>query len=444
MGYVHEVLEYAKEKWGHEKEFLQAVEEVLLSLSDIIALNEEKYKKERLLERLIIPDRFITFRVAWIDDQGCAQVNNAYRVQFNSAVGPYKGGMRFHPSVNSSVIKFLGFEQTFKNALTGLAIGGAKGGSDFDPKGKSDAEIMRFCQALMCELYKYVGAHMDIPAGDIGVGRREVGYLFGQFKRLTGFYEGVFTGKAIEYGGSRARTEATGYGLLYIVNEFLKHHSHEIAGKRVMVSGSGNVAIYAIEKAQQMGAVVVTASDSDGWIYDENGIDLDVLKQIKLQERGRISSYLEKVPGAKYFAGRHQWTIPADLALPCATQNEITIEEAKNIADAGVVCVAEGANMPSDIEAIHYFQEKGIIFIPAKAANSGGVSVSLLEMSQNSSRLSWSFEEVDRKLEEIMTGIAKNIISLTVEYNKPNDYVFGANFLGFKRVAQSVMEHGIM
>lgn len=444
MRYVDEVIQYVQSKWSNEPEFVQAVKEVLYSLCDVIGENEAYYKKQRILERLVIPDRMITFRVAWTDDKGDVQVNNAYRVQFNSAVGPYKGGMRFHPSVNASVIKFLGFEQVFKNALTGLAIGGGKGGSDFDPKGKSDGEIMRFCQALMCELYRHIGADVDVPAGDIGVGRREIGYLFGQYKRLTGSYEGVFTGKGIPYGGSQARTEATGFGLLYITREFLKAHSQELYGKKIMFSGSGNVSIYAMQKAETLGAIPVTASDSDGWIYDPQGLNLDVIKEIKLVKRGRIKEYLDYVPSASYFDGKHKWNVDADIAMPCATQNEIGIEEATNIVNAGVICVAEGANMPSDIEAIEYFQSKGLIFIPAKAANSGGVSVSLLEMSQNSSRLSWSFEEVDHKLENIMKSIAKNILAITKEHNRENDYVFGANFLGFKRVADCVIEHGVM
>ncbi|MBQ9036051.1 MAG: NADP-specific glutamate dehydrogenase, partial [Erysipelotrichaceae bacterium] len=402
MSYISEVYETLTVKYPHEKEFLQAVKEVLDSLAPVIEANEERYRKISLLERLVEPERIISFRVPWVDDNGKVQVNRGYRVQFNSAIGPYKGGLRFHPSVNQGILKFLGFEQIFKNSLTGLPIGGGKGGSDFDPHGKSDREVMAFCQSFMNELYRHIGADEDVPAGDIGVGAREIGYLYGQYKRLTGLYEGVFTGKGLSYGGSLTRTEATGYGLLYITDEMIRRAGKSIEGKTIVVSGSGNVAIFAIEKAHQLGGKVVTASDSNGYIYDANGINLDVLKKIKLQDRARIKEYLNYAPAAEYHENEKPWNVKCDIALPCATQNEINGESAKTLLGNGCWCVAEGANMPSDLEAIEQFVNSGILYMPAKAANAGGVSVSALEMSQNSQRLSWTFEDVNARLKEIM------------------------------------------
>ena len=395
MSYVDEVYESVVAKNPGETEFHQAVKEVLDSLKLVIEANEEKYRREAILERLVEPDRIITFRVPWVDDKGQAQVNRGYRVQFNGAIGPYKGGLRLHPSVNQSILKFLGFEQVFKNSLTGLPIGGGKGGSDFDPKGKSDREVMAFCQSFMTELYKYIGADQDVPAGDIGVGAREIGYLYGQYKKITNQYEGVLTGKGLSYGGSLARKEATGYGLVYMVNEMLKHEGQELAGKTVIISGSGNVAIYATEKAQQLGAKVVALSDSNGYVYDKDGIKLDVVKEIKEVRRGRIKEYADAVPTAVYTEGKGIWTIPCDIALPCATQNELNLEDAKTLKANGCMLIAEGANMPSTREATDYYLENGILFMPGKAANAGGVATSALEMTQNSERLSWSFEEVD-------------------------------------------------
>ena len=397
MSYVDEVLQKVAEKNPGEKEFQQAVKEVLDSLRPVIEANEEQYRKDALLERMTEPERIITFRVPWVDDNGQAHVNRGFRVQFNSAIGPYKGGLRLHPSVNLGIIKFLGFEQTFKNSLTGLPIGGGKGGSDFDPKGKSDREIMKFCQSFMTELYRHIGADTDVPAGDIGVGGREIGYLYGQYKRLTGLYEGVLTGKGLTYGGSLARTEATGYGLVYMVREMLLNAGMTMEGKTVAVSGSGNVAIYTTEKAQQYGMKVVTLSDSNGWIYDPNGIDLDLVKQIKEVRRGRIKEYAEAKPGVEYHEGKGVWNVKCDIALPCATQNELDLEDAKQLKANGCFLVAEGANMPSTREATDFFLESGMMFMPGKAANAGGVATSALEMSQNSERLSWTFEEVDEK-----------------------------------------------
>ena len=399
MSYVDEVLAKVKEKNASEPEFLQAVEEVLNSLRPAIAANEEKYKKLALLERICEPERQIKFRVPWVDDNGQVQVNTGYRVQFNSAIGPYKGGIRLHPSVYIGIIKFLGFEQIFKNSLTGLPIGGGKGGSDFDPKGKSDMEIMRFCQSFMTELYRHIGADTDVPAGDIGTGGREIGYMFGQYKRLRNLYEGVLTGKGLTFGGSLARTEATGYGLLYLTNKMLKSNGIDIAGKTICVSGAGNVAIYAIQKAQQLGAKVVTCSDSTGWIYDPDGIDVAVLKDVKEVKRARLDAYATARPSAEYHdkkaEGSNVWDIKCDVALPCATQNELGIDDAKKLVANGVLAVAEGANMPTTLEATEYFQNNGVLFAPGKAANAGGVACSALEMSQNSERLSWSFDEVN-------------------------------------------------
>ena len=427
MGYVDEVLEKVSKKNEGQPEFLQAVTEVLESLRPVVEANEELYRKEAVLERITEPDRQIMFRVPWVDDNGQVQVNRGFRVQFNNAIGPYKGGLRLHPSVNLSIIKFLGFEQVFKNSLTSLPIGGGKGGSDFDPKGKSDREIMAFCQSFMTELYKYIGADMDVPAGDIGVGGREIGYLFGQYKRIRGTYEGVLTGKGLTYGGSLARTEATGYGLLYFTEEMLKSNGQDIAGKTICVSGAGNVAIYAIQKAQQLGAKVVTCSDSTGWIYDPEGIDVALLKEVKEVKRARLTEYAAKRPSAQYHEGRGVWTIKCDVALPCATQNELLIDDAKALVANGVIAVAEGANMPTTLEATKYLQENGVLFAPGKASNAGGVATSALEMSQNSERLSWTFEEVDSKLKNIMVNIFHNLDDASKKYGKEGDYVAGAN-----------------
>ena len=444
MSYVDRVLNQLRERHGEQKEFMQAVEEVLESLRVVIDENEEEYSRLALLERLCIPERSVLFRVPWIDDNGQVQVNYGYRVQFNSAIGPYKGGLRFHPSVNLGIIKFLGFEQIFKNSLTGLPIGGGKGGSNFDPKGKSDREVMAFCQSFMTELWKHIGADTDVPAGDIGVGAREIGYLFGQYKRLSGVYEGVLTGKGLEFGGSLARKEATGYGLLYLTEEMLKCNGIDIEGKTVVVSGSGNVAIYAIEKALQLGAKPVTCSDSTGWIYDPEGIDLDLLKEIKEEKRARLTEYAAARPGAQYHEGRGVWQIPCDIALPCATQNELFPEDAEMLAANGCIAVAEGANMPTTREATKYLQEKGILFCPGKASNAGGVATSALEMSQNSERISWSFEDVDNKLREIMINIFHNIDEASKKYGLEGDYVAGANIAGFLKVANAMKSQGVV
>ena len=444
MGYVDEVLEKVSKKNEGQPEFLQAVTEVLESLRPVVEANEELYRKEAVLERITEPDRQIMFRVPWVDDNGQVQVNRGFRVQFNNAIGPYKGGLRLHPSVNLSIIKFLGFEQIFKNSLTSLPIGGGKGGSDFDPKGKSDREIMAFCQSFMTELYKYIGADMDVPAGDIGVGGREIGYLFGQYKRIRGTYEGVLTGKGLTYGGSLARTEATGYGLLYFTEEMLKSNGQDIAGKTICVSGAGNVAIYAIQKAQQLGAKVVTCSDSTGWIYDPEGIDVALLKEVKEVKRARLTEYAAKRPSAQYHEGRGVWTIKCDVALPCATQNELLLDDAKALVANGVIAVAEGANMPTTLEATKYLQENGVLFAPGKASNAGGVATSALEMSQNSERLSWTFEEVDSKLKNIMVNIFHNLDDASKEFGLEGNYVAGANIAGFKKVAEAMKAQGIV
>lgn len=443
MSYVDSVIEQVKAKNANEPEFIQAVTEVLTSLKPVIDANPE-YEKAGLLERIVEPERVIMFRVPWVDDSGKVQVNRGFRVQFNSCLGPYKGGLRLHPSVNLGIIKFLGFEQIFKNSLTTLPMGGGKGGSDFDPKGKSDAEVMRFCQSFMTELCKHVGADTDVPAGDIGTGAREIGYMFGQYKRIRNVWEGVLTGKGLSYGGSLARTEATGYGLIYFVQEYLKGKGDSFEGKIVAVSGSGNVAIYATEKAQQLGAKVVTLSDSTGWIYDANGIDLDLVKQIKEVERGRISEYAKRREGVEYHEGRGVWTIKVDIALPCATQNELFIEDAKMLAANGCQIVAEGANMPTTMDATQYLQENGVVFMPGKAANAGGVATSGLEMSQNSERLSWSFEEVDAKLQGIMVNIFHAADDAAREYGVEGDYVAGANIAGFKKLADAMLAQGIV
>lgn len=443
MDYINEILELVIRKNPSESEFIQAVKEVLESLRPVVEANEEKYRKEALLERLVEPDRQIKFKVPWVDDKGNVQVNIGYRVQFNNAIGPYKGGLRLHPSVNIGIIKFLGFEQIFKNSLTGLPIGGAKGGSDFDPKGKSDREVLAFCTSFMTELYKYIGADMDVPAGDIGTGGREIGYLYGQYKKIKGTYEGVLTGKGLTYGGSLARKEATGYGLLYLTDEMLKANGYSITGKRVAISGSGNVAIYAAQKAIELGATVVTVSDSAGWIYDEEGIDLDILKEIKEINRARLSEYVKLRPGAIYHEGRGVWSVKCDIALPCATQNELFIEDAKTLVENGCIAVAEGANMPTTLDATQYLQANGVLFAPGKAANAGGVATSALEMSQNSERVSWTFEEVDSKLKQIMINIFNNMADAAKQYNAEGNYVLGANIAGFLKVSDAMMAQGI-
>ncbi len=441
--YCQRVLDDLKVRYAHEPEFIQAATEILTTLKPVIERNEEKYEAAGLLERFVEPERIITFRVPWIDDQGKVQVNRGYRVQFNSAIGPYKGGLRLHPSVNQSILKFLGFEQILKNSLTGLPIGGGKGGSDFDPKGKSDNEVQRFCQSFMTELYRYIGKDTDVPAGDIGVGAREIGYLYGQYKRITGLYEGVLTGKGLTWGGSLARKEATGYGLCYFTQAMMERNGKTIAGKTVVVSGSGNVAIYAVQKITEMGAKVVAMSDSNGYIYDPDGIQLDVVKQLKEVERKRIKEYVKAVPTATYTEGCSGiWTIPCQIALPCATQNEINEASAKALIANGVEAVGEGANMPSTLEATAAFQQAGVLFAPAKAANAGGVAVSALEMSQNSQRLSWTFEEVDAKLKDIMVNIFAKVDLAAHEYAKEGDYVAGANIAGFLKVADAMMAQG--
>ena len=444
MSYVDEVIERIERENPSEPEFHQAVREVLNSLRPVVDANEETYRRDALLERLVNPERQIKFRVPWIDDKGQVHVNTGYRVQFSSAIGPYKGGLRLHPSVNLGIIKFLGFEQIFKNSLTGLSIGGAKGGSDFDPKGKSDREVMAFCQSFMSELCKYIGADTDVPAGDIGTGAREIGYLFGEYKKLRGLFEGVLTGKGLSFGGSLARTEATGYGLLYITEEMLKCHGQDIAGKTVTVSGSGNVAIYAIEKARQLGAKVVTCSDSTGWVYDPDGIDVAALKEIKEKNRQRLTEYKKYRPQSEYHEGRGVWSVPCEIALPCATQNELTLEDAKTLVANGVIAVAEGANMPTTAEATAYLQAQGILFLPGKASNAGGVATSALEMSQNSERLHWSFEQVDAQLKDIMIDLYHHIDDAARRYGKDGNYVDGANIAGFEKVVDAMISQGIV
>ncbi len=444
MAYVDEVIDLIVKENPDEPEFHQAVKEVLESLRVVIEENEEQYRKDALLERLVNPERQIKFRVPWVDDNGQVQVNTGYRVQFNSAIGPYKGGLRFHPSVNVGIIKFLGFEQIFKNSLTGLPIGGGKGGSNFDPKGKSDREVMAFCQSFMTELCKYIGADTDVPAGDIGVGGREIGYLFGQYKRLRDLYEGVLTGKGLTFGGSLARTEATGYGLLYFADAMLRANGETLEGKTVIMSGAGNVAIYAIEKAIQLGAKPVTCSDSTGWIYDPEGIDVELLKEVKEVRRERLTAYAEARPSAEYHEGKGVWTVKADVAFPCATQNELDIEDAKTLVENGIIAVAEGANMPTTLEATNYLIENGILFSPGKASNAGGVATSALEMSQNSQRLSWTFDEVDAKLKQIMEDIFANVDAAAKEYGFEKNYVVGANIAGFLKVVEAMNAQGIV
>ena len=443
MSYIDDVLKSTHEKNPAEPEFLQAVEEVLESLRPAIEANESLYRREAILERLVEPDRIISFKVAWVDDLGNVQVNRGYRAQFNNILGPYKGGIRFRDNVTVSVIKFLGFEQIFKNALTGLPIGGGKGGSDFDPKGKSDREILSFCKSFMNELYKHIGADMDVPAGDIGVGAREIGYMFGAYKRLTKEHVGVFTGKGLSYGGSLTRKEATGYGLLYLTQVMMEANGLSLDGKTAVISGSGNVAIYAAEKAVQLGAKVIAMSDSGGFIQDLNGIDLELIKEIKEVKRGRISEYLDTYPVATYTTGQSIWTVPCHIALPCATQNELGIEDAKALVNNGVLAVAEGANMPTTIEAVSYLQKEGILYAPGKAANAGGVAVSALEMSQNSLRLSWTFEEVDHRLKDIMANIFKKSDEASKRYGHSGDYLLGANIAGFEAVVEAMIAQGV-
>ena len=444
MSYVNEVLERVKAQNPNQPEFIQAVTEVLDSLAVVIEKNEESFRKNALLERLTTPERVIMFRVPWVDDKGQVQVNNGYRIQFNSAIGPYKGGLRFHPSVNLSILKFLGFEQVFKNSLTGLPIGGGKGGADFDPKGKSDREVMAFCQSFMTELCKYIGADTDVPAGDIGVGGREIGYLFGQYKRIRDLYEGVLTGKGLSYGGSLARTQATGYGLLYLTDEMLRCNGKSLQGKTVVVSGAGNVATYAIEKAWQLGAKPVTCTDSNGWIYDPDGIDVATLIEVKQVKRARLTEYAKARPNAVYHEGKGVWSTKCDVALPCATQNELTLDDAKMLVANGCFAVAEGANMPTTLDATKYFQDNGILFCPGKASNAGGVATSALEMTQNSERLSWTFEEVDAKLKGIMVNIFHNIDDASKAYGMEGNYVAGANIAGFLKVADAMNAQGIV
>ncbi|MBQ8197954.1 MAG: NADP-specific glutamate dehydrogenase [Lachnospiraceae bacterium] len=444
MSYVDEVIDLVIAKNPAQPEFHQAVKEVMESLRVVIEANEEEYRKQALLERLVTPERIIMFRVPWVDDNGQVQVNNGFRVQFNSAIGPYKGGLRFNTSVNLGIIKFLGFEQIFKNSLTGLPIGGGKGGSDFDPKGKSDNEVMAFCQSFMTELYRHIGADTDVPAGDIGVGAREIGYMYGQYKRIRNIYEGVLTGKGLTYGGSLARKQATGYGLLYLTDEMLKCNGKSLEGKTIAVSGAGNVAIYAIEKAQQLGGKPVTCSDSTGWIYDPDGIDVELLKEVKEVKRARLTEYAAARPNAEYHEGKGVWTAKVDIALPCATQNELNLDDAKALVANGVFAVAEGANMPTTLEATEYFQKNGILFCPGKASNAGGVATSALEMSQNSERLSWTFEEVDSKLQRIMVDIFHNLDDAAKKVGKEGDYVVGANVAGFLKVADAMTAQGIV
>ena len=444
MSYIDEVLIFHRVRDFNEKEFLQAMEEIFESIRPVVEEKEELYRNVALLERLTEPERILRFRVPWLDDNGKVHVNRGYRVQFNSAIGPYKGGLRLHPSVNLGVIKFLGFEQIFKNSLTGLPIGGGKGGSDFDPKGKSDREVMMFCQSFMTELCKIIGENTDVPAGDIGTGAREIGYMFGQYKRICGRYEGALTGKGLSFGGSLTRTEATGYGLLYLVEEMLKSRGQEMKGKTVCVSGSGNVAIYAVEKAQQLGARVVTVSDSTGWVYDPDGIDVALLKQIKEVERGRVSDYADRRKRSEYHEGRGVWVTPCEVALPCATQNELQIEDAKILVENGAIAVAEGANMPTTIEATKHLQKHGVLFVPGKAANAGGVATSALEMAQNSGHVYWSFEKVDRTLQQIMVNIYHNIDAAARKYGMAGNYVAGANIAGFEKVADAMMAQGVV
>ena len=443
MSYIDNMILHVQQKNATQPEFVQAATEVLDSIRPVVEANRT-YQDWALLERLVEPERATVFRISWADDACKVHTNRGYRVQFNSAIGPYKGGLRFHPSVNMSIIKFLGFEQIFKNSLTGLPIGGGKGGSDFNPKGKSEMEIMRFCQSFMTALYRVIGPNTDVPAGDIGVGGREIGYMFGQYKRITGQYEGVLTGKGLSFGGSLARTEATGYGLVYLVEEMLKNHANSIEGKTIVVSGSGNVATYAIEKAISLGGKVVTASDSSGFVYDPDGIDVETLKQIKEVRRARISEYIKERPNAKFHEGKKVWGVPCDIALPCATQNELGAEDAKELIKNGCIAVGEGANMPSTTKATEVFLQNKILFAPGKAANAGGVATSALEMSQNSARVSWPFEKVDHQLNNIMINIYHNMANAAKEYGHEDNFVVGANIAGFLKVADAMMAQGIV
>lgn len=442
MSYIKEVLKEIEGRNGEQAEFKQAATEVLESLEGVINEHPE-YRKNAILERIVEPDRQIMFRVPWIDDKGVAHVNRGFRVQFNNAIGPYKGGLRLHPSVNLSIIKFLGFEQIFKNSLTGLPIGGGKGGSDFDPKGKSDREIFEFCRSFMTELYRHLGADIDVPAGDIGTGAREIGYMYGTYKKITNSYEGVLTGKSLQYGGSLARTEATGYGLVYLTEEMLQAKGQSFKGKKVVISGSGNVAIYAAEKAMNLGAKVITMSDSTGWILDEAGIDLAAIKEIKEVKRGRLSEYKSYRPKSEYHMSGRVWQVPCDIALPCATQNELNGDDAATLVKNKVTAVGEGANMPSTPDAMELFVSKGVLFAPAKAANAGGVATSALEMSQNSQRLSWTFEKVDSKLHDIMKNIYHNMAAAAEQYGHKDNFIIGANIAGFKKVADAMVAQGI-
>ena len=444
MSYVKEIYEKVVAENPAEPEFHQAVKEVLESLEPVIEKNEEEYRQLAILERMVEPERIISFRVPWIDDKGNIQINKGYRIQFSSAIGPYKGGLRFHPTVNQSILKFLGFEQVFKNSLTGLPIGGGKGGANFDPKGKSDREIMSFCQSYMTELYKYIGADQDVPAGDIGVGSREIGFLYGQYKRMTGRYEGVLTGKGLSYGGSQTRRQATGYGLVYILEEMLEAAGKSIENQKIIVSGSGNVAIYAAEKAMEEGGIVIAMSDSAGYIHDPAGIKLDIIKDIKEVKRGRIREYADRVPTASYHEGKGIWSVPCDIALPCATQNELHLSDAQMLAANGCYAVAEGANMPTTLDATDFFLKSDILFMPGKAANTGGVATSALEMSQNSTRLSWSFDKVDDKLRGIMQGIFEKVADAAKRYNLENNYVAGANIAGFEKVVDAMKAQGLV
>ena len=443
MSYVSDVLDQVKERNASQPQFIQAVTEVLTTLEPFIEKNPQ-YERAGILERFTEPERQIIFRVPWVDDNGKVQVNRGYRVQFNSAIGPYKGGLRLHPSVNLGIIKFLGFEQILKNSLTGLPIGGGKGGSDFDPKGKSDREVMAFCQSFMTELYRHIGPDTDVPAGDIGVGAREIGFLYGQYKRIRNAYESVLTGKGLTYGGSLVRTEATGYGLLYFVNAMLRHNGESIQGKTVVISGAGNGAIYAAVKATQLGAKVVTMSDSNGWIYDAEGIDINAIKEIKEVNRQRLTEYKKYRPNAEYHEGKGVWSVKCDIALPCATQNELNQQDAETLVKNGVQLVAEGANMPSTLEATDVFLKNKVLFGPAKAANAGGVAISAIEMSQNSLRLSWSFEDVDARLQDIMENIHKNATAAAEEYGFGYNLVAGANIAGFKKVADTMLAQGVV
>ena len=442
MSYTKEILKELKHNNPNEVEFLSAAQEVLQSLS-IVVDNHKEYQKQSILERIVQPDRIVSFRVTWLNDSGKIEVNKGYRVQFNNAIGPYKGGLRFHPTVNQSILKFLGFEQIFKNSLTGLPIGGGKGGSDFDPKGKSDREVLNFCNQFMLQLHKHIGSHIDVPAGDIGVGAREIGYLVGAYKRLTHTYDGSITGKGLEYGGSLVRKEATGYGLVYIVQEILKDKNDGLEDKKIVISGSGNVAIYAAQKAIENGGIVIAMSDSLGWIFDKSGINLDVVKNIKEINRGRISEYIKFVPTAEYHTLGTIWDIPCDIALPCATQNEVSLANARTLVKNGVKVIAEGANMPTTSDAFAYLQKNGVDFLPGKAANSGGVATSAFEMSQNSIGQSWSFEQVDKMLQSTMREIYRNIKNTMAQYNLGKDFVAGANILGFEKVAKAMIAQGI-